>query len=171
VIVKLALVVPAAMVRLLGTCATDVLLLCKVTTAPPLGAAAVNVTVPVELAPPTTVVGVLVIEDRETFTALMLRVAVLLIPSVAVMVAEVLLTTVKVLTPNVVEVLPAGTVTEAGTVAAPVLLLCRETLAPPVGAGPVRVTVPVELAPPETEVGLSARAETVAGFTVSEAPA
>jgi hypothetical protein len=76
VIVKVALVAPPVTVTLAGTCATDVLLLCNVTTAPVLGAAPVNVTVPVELLPPTTDVGVLVRDDKVTATALMLRVAV-----------------------------------------------------------------------------------------------
>ena len=56
---------------------------------------------------------------------------------------------------KVVEVLFAGTVTELGTVAAAVILLWRETEAPPVGASPLRITVPVAPAPPTTVVGLS----------------
>jgi hypothetical protein len=39
--------------------------------------------------------------------------------------------------------LPAATVTEAGTVA-DALLLDKDTEAPPVGAAPLKVTVPVE---------------------------
>ena len=39
-------------------------------------------------------------------------------------------------------VLPAGTVTEAGTVAAAVLLLDNRTVMPPVGADVANVTVP-----------------------------
>ena len=50
---------------------------------------------------------------------------------------------------------PAGTVTLAGTVAAAVLLLARVTTAPPAGAAPVRVAVPVDGLPPWTDVGLS----------------
>lgn len=61
--------------------------------------------------------------------------------------------------------------TEDGTEAAAALLLCRATAAPPVGAGPVSVTVPVEFVPPTTEVGFSDSAESVAGLTVSVAPA
>ena len=64
VIVKLALVDPAGIVTLAGTCATGTLLLCRVTTAPPAGAAPFKVTVPVELFPPTTDVGFLAIEER-----------------------------------------------------------------------------------------------------------
>ena len=55
--VKLALVAPAATVTLAGTPAAAVLLLESVTSAPPGGAAAVKVAVPVEALPPTTVVG------------------------------------------------------------------------------------------------------------------
>ena len=68
-----------------------------------------------------------------------------------------------VLTVKVALVAPSGTVTLGGTVAALVLLLESETTAPPVGAGPLSVTVPVEdCAPPTTVVGLSVREERVA---------
>lgn len=67
-----------------------------------------------------------------------------------------------VLTVNVALVAPAATVTLAGTVAAAVLPLERETVAPPLGAGPLRVTVPVVGDPPFTLLGLSAIAESVA---------
>jgi len=49
---------------------------------------------------------------------------------------------------------PAKTVTLLGTCAAAVLLLCSVTSAPPAGAAPFNVTVPVELAPPITLAGL-----------------
>jgi len=48
---------------------------------------------------------------------------------------------------------PAGTVTLAGTVAIAMLLLESVTVAPPVGAAPLRVTVPVEAVPQGTLVG------------------
>jgi hypothetical protein len=52
-------------------------------------------------------------------------------------------------------VLPAGTVTKAGTVATAALLPDSATVAPPFGAGPLRVTVPVAPVPPTTVVGLT----------------
>ena len=80
--------------------------------------------------------------------------------------------TLLVLTVNVMLLAPAATVTLAGTVAAAVVSLERETAAPPVGAGPLRVTVPVEdCAPPVTLVGFSVSEERVraGGSTVREA--
>ena len=67
--------------------------------------------------------------------------------------------TALVLTVNVALVAPAATVTLEGTLAAPVLLLERVTCAPPDGAGPLSVTVPVEEFPPVTLVGFSEREE------------
>ena len=52
-----------------------------------------------------------------------------------------------VVTANVALVAPAATVTLDGTVAADVLSLDSDTSAPPAGAGPVSVTVPVERLP------------------------
>ena len=65
-----------------------------------------------------------------------------LLPLVAVIVTEVEAETGKVVIVKVVVVLPAGTVTEAGTVAVAVLLLDKVTVAPPVGADAARVIVP-----------------------------
>src|SRR3979490_3294200 len=62
--------------------------------------------------------------------------------------------TAVVFTGNVAVVAPAGTVTLEGALAAP-LLLESATCAPPVGAGPLNVTVPVEEFPPATLVGFS----------------
>lgn len=75
--------------------------------------------------------------------------------------------TVLVVTVNVVEVVPAATVTLEGTVAALVLLLVSVTTAPPLGARPLRVIVPVEDEPPVTLAGLSVSEESVGGFIVS----
>ena len=69
-------------------------------------------------------------------------------------------------------VAPAPTVTLDGTLATVVLLLESVTCAPPAGAGPLSVTVPVDEFPPVTLVGLSVNEESVgagggAGVTVS----
>src|SRR5437016_14665678 len=89
------------------------------------------------------------------------------------MVTGVDVVTALVLTVNVALLAPAATVTLAGTVAVDVLLLVRVTAAPPAGAGPLSVTVPVEdCAPPVTVVGFSVSVESVGracGTTVSEA--
>src|SRR5258708_16534728 len=61
--VKVALVVPAGMVMLAGTVATAVLALDRETRAPPPGACAFSVTVPVEEDPPDTLAGFSVSED------------------------------------------------------------------------------------------------------------
>jgi hypothetical protein len=69
-------------------------------------------------------------------------------------------------------VLPAATLTEAGTVAE-ALLLESETDTPPEGAAPLKVTVPVVDVPLATLEGLTATDESetvvVAGVTVSAA--
>jgi hypothetical protein len=57
------------------------------------------------------------------------------------MVADVEVDTAVVETVNVALVLPAATVTDAGTLAA-ALLLDRDTVAPPLGAALPSVTVP-----------------------------
>ena len=67
-----------------------------------------------------------------------------------------------VVTVNVAVVAPAATVTLAETCAAAVLLLDSVTTAPPVGAGPFNVTVPVVEVPPTTDVGFKLT-ELVAG--------
>jgi|SRR6266478_4450262 len=83
--------------------------------------------------------------------------------------------TALVLTVKVALVAPAATVTLEGTLAAAVLLLESATTAPPDGAAPLNVTVPVEdCTPPTTLVGFSVRDESVgaggaAGVTVREA--
>ena len=83
--------------------------------------------------------------------------------------------TTLVLTVNVALVAPAATVTLEGVLATLVLLLESVTTAPPAGAAPVSITVPVEdCVPPTTLVGFSVSEESVgvgggAGVTVSEA--
>jgi len=93
---------------------------------------------------------------------------------VAVMVAVWLVVMVPRLAVKVVEVVVAGTVTEAGMVSK-ALLSERATLLPPVGTAWFRVTVQVVDAPEFTLVGLHDKAVTSMGATrvtlaVLEAP-
>ena len=67
-----------------------------------------------------------------------------------------------VVTLKVAVVLPANTVTAEGTAALLELLLDKATTKPPLGAGAASVTVPTELLPPRTFVGLRDRAESAA---------
>ena len=155
VMVNVAVVAPAATVTLDGTCVAVVLLLDSVTTAPFEEAGPVNVTVPVDEDPPITEVGLKLTPLR--VSAVTVKLAVLVTPKIAVIVTEVLLATGLVMMVNVAVVAPAATVTLAGTCAAAVLLLDSVTTAPPAGAGPVNLTVPVDEIPPTTEVGLTVR--------------
>ena len=75
-------------------------------------------------------------------------------PNVPVMAAVDVAGTADVATVNVALKAPAATVTVAGVVAMG-SLDDKLTTAPPVPAGPVRVTVPVDGVPPTTEAGLS----------------
>jgi hypothetical protein len=79
-------------------------------------------------------------------------------------------TTTDVFTAKVALLVPARTVTLAGTVAA-ALSLDRETTTPSPGAGPLSVTVPVDepSGPPTTLAGISVSEERLGGKTVSEA--
>jgi hypothetical protein len=165
VTVNVALVEFAGTVTEAGTCAAA-LLLESVTTAPPTGAMALSVTVPVEFAlPPTTLVGF--IDSPDTVLGVIVRLAVrLLLLYAAVIVAVVLDDTVVVVTVNVAVVAFAATVTLAGTCAA-ALLLESVTTVPPAGATELKVTVPVDVAlPPTTLVGFSVNPVTVLGVTV-----
>jgi hypothetical protein len=87
------------------------------------------------------------------------------------MVTVVDVATALLLTVKLALLAPAGTVTLplAGTEATAALLLERETMAPPMGAGPSRVTVPVEGVPPVTVVRLRLIEERTGGSTVSVA--
>jgi len=157
--VKIALVAPARMVTLAGSVATAVLLLERETAAPPVGAGALSVTEPVEGDPPVTALGFSVSEVRvapEGGGGVTVSEAVCCWAPPdgdAEIVTVVELATAMVVTWNVAMVLPAGTVMLEGTEATDVLLLAREITVPPLGAGPLRVSLPVEGLPPFTLVG------------------
>ena len=70
---------------------------------------------------------------------------------------------------NAALALPAGTVTKAGTPAADGTPLLNDIATPPLGAGPVSITVPWDVAPPRTLVGLTENELNAGGMTVSTA--
>src|SRR5260370_602297 len=168
--VHVALLAPAGPVPVGGTVAAAVLLLVRLTTAPPLGAGPLSVTVPVEGFPPVTLTGFRPSKERVAGGVTVSEAVCVPLPYDPEMVTEVDAATALVLTVNVALLAPAGTVTLAGTVAAAVLLLVRLTTAPPLGAGPLSVTVPVAGFPPVTLTRLRHRKEREAG-RVSDRPA
>jgi len=140
---KLALVAPAGTLTLPGTAATDELLL-RATVTPPAGAALESVTVPRDCEPAATAVG-LSASARSIGIAsaggLMLRGALRFEPAkLALIVALASEETAEVETVKLALCAPAGTLTEAGTVAAEELLLSA-IATPPAGAAAARVTV------------------------------
>lgn len=151
--VKVALVRPAATVTLLGTVATEVLLLESDTVTPPVGATPFRVTVPVDVLPPLTVVGFRLVAESDGRVTV--RFAFCVAPlNEAEILTEADPETGTVVTAKVALVAPAATVTFAGAEAFAELLLEMVTTEPPAAAGPLRVTVPVEALPPMTDVGL-----------------
>lgn len=166
---KLAVVEPAGTVTLEGTAATAGSELVRTAETPPEGAALDNATVPVEGAPPRTLVGLRVRVESEA-AGVTVKSADLVTPEyVPEIVTSVLPATVEVVTVKFTELVPAGTETLAGTVATAVLELERMTEAPPDGAAPDKVSVPVDELPPAMLLGLSVNEERAAGLTVSVA--
>ena len=155
--VNIALVNPAGTVTLDGTVATEVLLLESATTAPPAGAGPLRTTVPVEEPPPVVLDGFSVSEVRTAGSTVIAAVCAAP-PNTAETVDVVAAATGLVLTANVALVVPSGMVTDAGTVTDG-SLLNKEITAPPVGAGPFMVTVPVDKLPPVTFAGLKPSAD------------
>ena len=151
---------PGTMTLLVSGLATNGLLLVNWTVIPSLGARPVSVIVPMEVFPAAMLVASRTTElGAGGFTV---KVAVFVVPPpVAIMLTGVELETGLVVTVKVAVVLPPATVTLSGTVAASVILLYRDTTAPPLGAALLSFTVPVELLPPST----------LAGLTVTEAGA
>ena len=160
VTVKLALVAPAGTVTLAGT-AVALELSDSDTNAPPLGAAPVRVTVPVEELPPVTLVGLRLTADRVAppdgggLTVIDVDWNPLFIWAEIWTVVRKL---GKVVTVKFALVSPAGTVTLAGTLAVFGRLLDRLMATPPLGAALPSLTVPVAVAPPTTLVGATVTA-------------
>jgi len=173
--VNVALVAPAATVTPGGTVAA-LALLERATPAPDEGAAAVSVTVPRDVLPPVTVVGLMDSVDNAgpgggaavPFTVSDAAALSRSNPEIVTAVSD---ETDDVVIGNVAPEAPAGTRTLAGTVAAP-LELKSCTVAPPVGAALCSVTVPLAAVPPLTLAGAIARltsggTDAAGGFTVS----
>lgn len=160
---NVAVFAPAATVTETGSVAF-VLLDLRVTTVPPVGAIELRVTVPADAAPPATDVG-----ESETLASVSGVTARLAVaetdPNFAVIVDEADVATAVVVTVNVALFAPADTVIEVGTVAIELLELSVIT-APPEGATPFKVIVPVDDAPPETDAGLRVTEVKVAGVIV-----
>ena len=128
------------------------------TVKPPAGAGPANVTVTSDDVPPMTELGFIVTEStalRSTVTCVDFDVPF----AAAVMDTDLSTTTADVETSNVAVVAYRGTITVAGT-PADVESDDNVTVKPPSGAGPVNVTVPVDVLPPMTLDGDTATAET-----------
>ena len=170
VTVKSTVVWPARTVAVAETVPTVVSLLDRLTTKSPVGAAPEIVMVPVEVAGCITLDGLSVrLESVGGFTV---SVALMVPPPtyVAKMCAIAVAATGVLVTVNVVELKPAGTVTVlTDGFATTVLSLATLTVTPPVGAVVFNVIVAVGVAPPITLVGLSPTDEIAGGFTVSDA--
>jgi hypothetical protein len=89
---------------------------------------------------------------------------------VAVTVTVVAVATGVLVTEKFALLWPLDTVTLDGRLVT-ALLSCRLTTTPPLGAGPVRVTVPVEVTPPTMAVGFNATDDKAGGLTVNVADA
>jgi hypothetical protein len=152
---KVAVVLPAGAVTLAGTVARETSLLPSVITAPPAGAGADSVTVPVDVAPLGISVGESVNDAAVEPEGRTLSTAVTVTPAeFAEMAAKSYAATGWLVATNDAVFAPAGTVTLEGTVTTDVLLLERETAAPPDGAFDASVTVPVAVAPALTVLGV-----------------
>jgi hypothetical protein len=124
--------------------------------------------VPIVCVPPLTELGLKASELNTA--AVTVKVALLaVVPYVAEIVTDVLAATGAVFTLKVAVVAFGAIVRLVGTVAAAVLLLPSVTSAPPAGAGPLSVTVPVGEFPPRTDVGVNETELSVAAFTVKVA--
>jgi len=168
VILKVPLIAAPAMLKLPRTVATVVLLLIKITIKPARGAGPFRATVPTEPLPPTTGLGLNVMDVMTAGLTVKLPLA-MLVPRLAITVTIVCVATPTVVAVNVCDVDPAAIVTAAGTMTEGSPLL-KETVNPPAGAAEPMVTVPVEVVPPVTAAGTKLRPvkATTVTFAMSE---
>jgi hypothetical protein len=131
---------------------------------PSAGAAEPSFTVPVEVLPPTRLAGSSV-NDSSTGGSI-IKLALWVDPlKVAMILAVVTAATAIVVMSKFTVDFPAGTVTEASTDAAELELL-RFTTAPPTGASPTSVIVPIAFVRPVTSVGLTVTDPRLVAVTV-----
>lgn len=169
VTVKLTLVCPAGTVTGLGLgrvtgrlhggfCEREIN-----TSLPPDGAGEAIVTVPVELFPPVTLDGFMLMDLTAMPVVTVTVPCAVLLPRVAVVVTTVLLSTNPLCAVpwKVALVAPAGTVTLAGTAKKEGLSSLKPTTEPPDGAAALSVTVPVLVPPFGMLEGLNVTDETV----------
>jgi hypothetical protein len=152
---------------------------------PSLGAGAVRVTVPVDGLPANSDPGVSAREATSGGATVSVAVFLTKTPHAAVITTDVGADTLLVVIGKAADVAPAAIVTCAGIVAGSAACLimfivgfCCDvgagavawlesvTASPPDGAGPLIVTVPVELLPPPTLAGLRVRAVSADGRTI-----
>jgi hypothetical protein len=174
VAVKVADVEPAGTIRQAGAVNAE-LLEVRPTEDPPDGAGRFRITVHVVEPPGATLEGLHATEVASTAGAarggVNVKFAVReLTPKVAVMLAPWFVVTKAAAAVKLVEVDPAATVTEAGTVRPPVLLLSA-TVVPPAGAAALSVTVQFALPGVTMEAGLHpSELRLTAGVTVMLLP-
>jgi len=163
VTLNVAKVAPLSMVTVDGTTADFELLLIPIDR-PVDGAGPTNVTVAVALLPPDTVPGVTVRFERDK-GLIESDAPIEEDPNFAVIFAVVTVVTGFVVIENVAEVEPPAIVTDAGTEADPDPLL-KLIFSPLAGAAEPMSTVPVELLPPNKELGLKVTEASAGAFTV-----
>jgi hypothetical protein len=167
---NVAEVAPCATVTLVGI-VSPAGELDKLTTAPPEGAALLNVTVPVAEPPLVSALGATATLDKAAGGGFTVTLAVLVTPRyAAVTVIEVAVDTVPALTAKVAELAPCATVTLVGIVS-PAGELDKLTTTPPEGAALLKVTVPVADPPLAITPGATAMLDNAApgGFTITPA--
>ena len=152
-----------------GETVADLELLVNLTVSPPVGAAALNLTVPVTVVPPGTDSEFNVSEVR--IGGLIVIVTVLVtVPALAVITTDFAVVTPFVVAVNPIVSWPAATVTDLGTTTA-ALLEDSVTTNPVEAALPVRLTVPADETPPVTVEGVTLTRASTAGVTVRVAVA